>query len=101
MILLHVSVKKSDKTPEKELRIAQAYKELEPEYTLLKHMLVARRHAGLSQSDVAKRMGTKPPAIVRLERSLSTGAHSPSVLTLSKYAEAVNCRLDIKLVSSK
>jgi transcriptional regulator with XRE-family HTH domain len=85
----------------KKPRVAQAYKELEPEYSLLKRMLLARKHAGLSQSDVAKRMGTKPPAIVRLERSLSTGAHSPSVFTLSKYAEAVNCRLDIKLIASK
>jgi transcriptional regulator with XRE-family HTH domain len=82
-------------------RVARAYQDMEPEYKLLRRMLLARRHAGLSQSDVAKRMGTKPPAIVRLEQSLSTGAHSPSIFTLSKYAEAVNCRLDIKLVASK
>jgi transcriptional regulator with XRE-family HTH domain len=81
--------------------VAKAYKELEPEYMLLKRMLLARHRAGLSQSDVARRMGTKPPAIVRLERSLGTGAHSPSLLTLSKYAEAVNCKLDIKLIASK
>jgi transcriptional regulator with XRE-family HTH domain len=82
-------------------RVAREYKSMEPEFKLLKRMLLARRHAGLSQSDVARRMGTKPPAIVRLEQSLSTGAHSPSVLTLSKYAEAVNCVLDIKLIASK
>jgi transcriptional regulator with XRE-family HTH domain len=82
-------------------RVAREYKNMEPEFKLLRRMLWARRHAGLSQSDVARRMGTKPPAIVRLEQSLSTGAHSPSVFTLSKYAEAVNCVLDIKLVASK
>jgi transcriptional regulator with XRE-family HTH domain len=85
----------------KKTKVARAYQDLEPEYKLLKSMLLARNHAGLSQSDVAKRMGTKPPAIVRLEQSLSTGAHSPSVFTLSKYAQAVNCRLDIKLIASK
>jgi transcriptional regulator with XRE-family HTH domain len=85
----------------KKPKVARAYRDLEPEYKLLKRMLLARNHAGLSQSDVAKRMGTKPPAIVRLEQSLSTGAHSPSVFTLSKYAHAVNCRLDIKLIASK
>jgi DNA-binding XRE family transcriptional regulator len=89
--------KKALKNP----RVARAFQDLEPEYKLLKCMLSARAHAGLSQSEVAKRMGTKPPAIVRLEQSLSTGAHSPSVFTLSKYAEAVNCRLDIRLVASK
>lgn len=81
--------------------VARDYRDLEPEYKLLRCMLLARTHAGLSQSDVAKRMGTKPPAIVRLEQSLSTGAHSPSLFTLSKYAQAVNCRLDIKLVDLK
>jgi len=85
----------------KKPRVARAYQELEPEYTLLKRMLLARSHAGLSQSDVARRMGTKPPAIVRLEQCLSTGAHSPSIFTLNKYARAVNCRLDIKLIASK
>jgi hypothetical protein len=39
----------------KKPRVAQAYKELGPEYSLLKRMLLARKHAGLSQSDVAKR----------------------------------------------
>jgi len=85
----------------KKPRVARAYQNMEPEFKLLKRMLSARTHAGLSQTDVAKRMGTKPPAIARLERSLSTGIHSPSVFTLSKYAEAVNCHLDIKLVASK
>lgn len=93
-----------DELREKALKkpgVAREYMTMEPEFKLLKRMLLARRHAGLSQSDVARRMGTKPPAIARLERSLGTGEHSPSVFTLSKYAEAVNCRLDIKLVASR
>jgi DNA-binding XRE family transcriptional regulator len=85
----------------KKPRVAKAYKNLEPEFTLLKRMLSARTSAGLSQNDVAKRMGTKSPAIARLERSLGTGEHSPSVLTLTKYAKAVNCRLEINLVVCK
>jgi transcriptional regulator with XRE-family HTH domain len=64
-------------------------------------MLAARKKAGLTQADVAERMGTKTPAIARLERSLITGDHSPSIFTLRKYAEAVNCHLDIKLASGK
>ena len=43
-------------------------------------------------------MGTKAPAITRLESSLTSGKHSPSMATLKKYAEAVNCHIEIKLV---
>jgi len=78
--------------------VRRAYEELKVEYALVNGMLSARKRAKLSQADVAKRMGTKPPAVVRLERSLATGAHSPSIATLSKYAHAVNCELDIKLL---
>jgi transcriptional regulator with XRE-family HTH domain len=52
----------------------------------------------MSQAEVAERMGTKPPAVARLESSLISGKHSPSIATLKKYAKAVGCRLEIKLV---
>ena len=81
--------------------VKKEFDRLEPEYTLVRRMLFARKKAGMTQADVAKRMGTKTPAIARLERSLITGNHSPSIITLRKYAEAVNCRLDIKLASGK
>ncbi|MBN1759628.1 MAG: helix-turn-helix transcriptional regulator [Chitinispirillaceae bacterium] len=81
--------------------VKKEFDRLEPEYALVSRMLAARKKAGMTQADVAKRMGTKTPSIARLERSLITGNHSPSVYTLRKYAEAVNCRLDIKLASGK
>ncbi|KWF17298.1 helix-turn-helix domain-containing protein [Burkholderia pseudomultivorans] len=65
------------------------------EFALLDAMLAARRAAGLSQADVAERMGTKAPAVTRLERSLATGQHSPSVETLRKYAAACGKKLVI------
>jgi len=71
---------------------------LSNEFDLLREMLKARQNAGLSQADIAERMGTKPPAITRLESSLTSGRHSPSIATLKKYAEAVDCHLEIKLV---
>jgi len=78
--------------------VREEYESLKPEFNLLREMLKARQDAGLSQADIAERMGTKPPAITRLESSLTTGSHSPSIATLKKYAEAVNCHLEIKLV---
>ncbi|KML62584.1 XRE family transcriptional regulator [Burkholderia cepacia] len=65
------------------------------EFALLDAMLAARREAGLSQADVAERMGTKAPAVTRLERALATGQHSPSIDTLRKYAAACGKRLVI------
>ena len=74
------------------------YKSLGPEFTLLRTMLLARKKAGLSQAQIAERMGTKPPAITRLESSLTSGKHSPSLATIKKYAEAIGCHLEIRLV---
>ncbi|MBA3573027.1 MAG: helix-turn-helix transcriptional regulator, partial [Pyrinomonadaceae bacterium] len=68
---------------------------LEPEFTLLREMLKARKKAGLTQAEVAERMGTKAPAVTRLESSLVSGKHSPSLATLRKYAAAMGYRLEI------
>ncbi|HKT66534.1 helix-turn-helix domain-containing protein [Burkholderia sp. 22313] len=65
------------------------------ELALLDVMLAARRDAGLSQAEVAERMGTKAPAVTRLERALATGQHSPSIDTLRKYAAACGKKLVI------
>ncbi len=74
------------------------YNSLETEFQLLKAMLRARQEAGLTQAQIAERMGTKPPAITRLESSLTSGKHSPSLATLKRYAEAVGYDLEIRMV---
>ena len=63
------------------------------EASLLDALLKARQAAGLTQADVAARMGTQAPAVARLERSLATGKHSPSLATLKKYAQACGKKL--------
>lgn len=67
------------------------------EFALLDELLKARRQAGLTQAGVAARMGTKTPAVARLEAGGGSRQHSPSVATLRKYAQAVGCRLEIRL----
>lgn len=64
---------------------------------LLDALLKARQEAGLTQAQVAKRMGTHAPAIARLERALATGKHSPSVATLRKYVKACGKRLVLRV----
>ena len=63
------------------------------EFALLDALLKAREEAGLSQAQVAERMGTQAPSVARLERALATGKHSPSVATLRKYVNACGKRL--------
>ena len=79
-------------------KVKAAYGEMAPEFALLRQMLKARQKAGLSQAEVAERMGTKAPAVTRLESSLSNGKHSPSLATLQKYANAVGYELQVKFV---
>jgi DNA-binding XRE family transcriptional regulator len=67
------------------------------EGALLDLLLKARQEAGLTQAQVAERMGTQPPAVARLERALATGKHSPSLATLRKYAQAVGKKLLLQL----
>lgn len=74
------------------------YDALTPEFALLRMMLQARQEAGLSQADVAARMGTKASAVARLESALVSGKHSPSINTLRRYARAVNRQLEVRLV---
>ena len=63
------------------------------EALLLDALLKARQEAGLSQAQLADRMGTQAPAIARLERSLATGKHSPSIATVRKYVKACGKKL--------
>jgi transcriptional regulator with XRE-family HTH domain len=71
------------------------------EFAWLDELLQARRRAGLTQAEVAARMGTKTPAVARLEAGGGSRRHSPSLATLRKYAQAVGCRLEIRLRPGK
>lgn len=73
----------------------EAYDDLEDEYRLVRELLGARARAGLTQEEVAESMGTTKSAVSRLE---AAGKHSPSVTTLKKYAAAVGCEVEIRLV---
>ena len=71
----------------------EAYESLESEFELINALLRARAHAGISQAEVASRMGTTESTISRLE----SGRTKPSTRTLERYAEATGHRLQISL----
>jgi len=68
------------------------------EFAILDQILAARKEAGLTQAQVAKRMGTQAPAVARLESALLSGKHSPSLTTLRKYAAALGKKVELHLV---
>ena len=78
--------------------VQKAYDSLEEEYSTLHAMLDARLAAGLTQADVAARMGTTVSAISRLESSLRSEKHSPSFSTLRKYAQACGKKLVVQMI---
>lgn len=75
-----------------------AYDDLEDEFAALAALLHARKDAGLTQADVAARMGVSQPVLARIESSLGSRKHSPSLATLRKYANACGKKLVIQMV---
>jgi transcriptional regulator with XRE-family HTH domain len=76
-----------------------AYDALEDEFAALAALLEARALAGLTQADVAARMGVSQPVVARIESSLSKKDHSPSLHTLRRYASACGMKLIIQMVA--
>lgn len=60
-----------------------------------RQLLTYRMEQGLTQMEVAKRMGTVQPVVARLEGKLSRGIY-PSVTTLQKYAQALGKNVVLK-----
>lgn len=79
--------------------IKREYERLAEEFEFLDEILKARASAGLTQADVAARIGTTQSAVARLESSV--GKHSPSIDTLQRYASALGCRLQVRLVKGQ
>ena len=69
------------------------YEALEPQFRLIRDILLRRSELNLSQMELAKLVGTRQPAISRLER----GDGNITISTLYKIADALNADLDISL----
>lgn len=76
---------------------AEAYAALADEYAALAELLRARQAAGMTQADVAARMGVAQSSVARLESTAGSRKHAPSLATLRRYADAVGCELRITL----
>jgi len=71
--------------------VRQEYDALAEEFEMIDKLLKMRTAAGLTQDELARRMGTKRSNICRLEK----GNTNPSWQTLKKYAHA--CGFEITM----
>ena len=77
----------------KEPGFRSAYDALADEFALAEQVVRARLKAGLTQAELAKRMGTTQSAIARLE----AGRTDAKMSTLRKLAKATGARLNVSL----
>jgi len=73
------------------------YEALEAEFAIARELIAARTRAGLSQAEVAERMGTSQSTVARLE----SGRSLPSLRTLQRYANATGSRTVVKLEAAR
>ncbi len=82
----------------KDPKFKKAWHDLDEEFELLEEIIKARECAGLTQDELARKIGTKQPALSRLEKG---GIKKATVETLNKIAEALNMELIIKFKPKK
>src|SRR5439155_27351501 len=78
-------------------KVKAEYDALAPEFEIAAELLRARLRAGLSQAELAIRMGTSQSAIARLE----SGQTLPSTKTLLRYAEATGSKFHVRLSAAR
>jgi ribosome-binding protein aMBF1 (putative translation factor) len=75
----------------KDPEFVREYDALEEEFILARALIEARSKAGLTQAEVAQRMGTTQSVVARLEG----GRSRPSTSTLTKFAKATGTKLKV------
>ena len=79
-------------------RVKKEYDAFKEEFQIAGEIIKARTRANMTQAALAKKVGTKGPAISRLE---SPGYGKASIAVLKKVAHVLDCELQVKLVPMK
>jgi len=77
----------------KNTRVLKAYADLEPEFALVQMIIEKRLKRGLTQAQLARKIGTKQSAIARLE----SGTYNPTFNFLTKVAAALDAKLSFSI----
>ncbi|SGZ09336.1 Putative uncharacterized protein Y2012 [Moritella viscosa] len=86
-----MSLSKLKKSAFQNVEVKKAYDDLGAEFELISSLITMREKSGLTQDQVAEKMGTKSPNISRLE----SGRSNPSLKTLVSYAQACGFKLNL------
>jgi transcriptional regulator with XRE-family HTH domain len=73
--------------------VQTAFESQGAEFSIVRELIAARMRAGLTQSQIAQRMGTTQSVIARLEG----GQRTPSISTVQRYALAAGCKAVFRL----
>ena len=76
----------------KEPKYRKAHAAMDDDFALAKAVIAARSRAGLTQSELAHKMGTTQQVVARMEG----GRFQPSLRTLHRLAQATGSRLSIR-----
>ena len=77
--------------------VKREYDELVPVYELRKKLINMRISKGLTQAEIAKKMGTNKSNISRLE--CGEKVSFPTLATISKYAGALGYKVNVEFES--
>jgi len=77
----------------KDPEVKKAYDDLGPEFELIKAMIKKRLKKGLTQTQLAKKIGSRQPVISRLEQ----GTYNPTLKFLNRVAHALDGKLKITI----
>jgi len=77
----------------KDKEVYKEYKRLEPKYRLISELIGARARKGMTQKQLAEKVGTKQSAIARIEG----GNSNPSFDFLEKITKALDSELIIQI----
>lgn len=88
---------KSWKTFKKELlkdrKVLEEFNKLEPRYQIISQLIETRTRKGITQKELAERIGTKQSAIARVE----SGAVNPTIAFLEKVTNALGSKLIVQI----
>ena len=73
--------------------VKKEYDRLTPRYKVISELISARIKTGISQKELAQRIGTKQSAIARFE----SGRSNPTLEFASRLSSAVGAKLEIRL----
>lgn len=77
----------------KDPEVKKYYDELGPEFALIEMLIEQRMKKGLTQVQLAKKLGTKQPVISRLEN----GTLNPSIRFVQRVAKALDAKIKISI----